>query len=437
MSTHEPRPASNPTGSKPDGADAATGANGRGPVLRDGRGPLGLLGIADFDWFLERERSLADRGDRCFTLLILKPKQGSAQSLEQLAVRMQVRLRRTDLIGFVEGGGLGVLLSDTRPAGSMVVASWVDDVLQDLRLDVDAKIFVYPSVDEAEEPRPPTPGGSGGDDERLGPSDGHSHGSGAGRVSDDSRPSRGQRGSENGGAPAGEHRPPAENGAGHDGHRPSAPDASWPMEDLWTKLSIPLPLWKRSLDIVLSVLILLLLSPLYLVIPVLIRLDSTGPAVFRQKRAGRGARPFTMYKFRSMVHHAERSQRALSSLNEQSGPVFKIRHDPRTTRVGRMLRRWSLDELPQVWNVLKGDISLVGPRSPTFDELAEYERWHRRRLNITGGMTCIWQVSGRSQVGFREWMRMDMDYVSRSGPWLDLKLLGRTLVAIVSGRGAY
>jgi lipopolysaccharide/colanic/teichoic acid biosynthesis glycosyltransferase len=118
------------------------------------------------------------------------------------------------------------------------------------------------------------------------------------------------------------------------------------------------------------------------------------------------------------------------------GPVFKIRDDPRITRVGRLLRRFSFDELPQLWNVLKGDISLVGPRSPTLDEVSKYERWQRRRLSVTGGITCTWQVSGRSQIPFQEWMRLDMRYVACRNVWLDLRLLLRTLPAVVSGRGA-
>jgi lipopolysaccharide/colanic/teichoic acid biosynthesis glycosyltransferase len=200
---------------------------------------------------------------------------------------------------------------------------------------------------------------------------------------------------------------------------------------------VPLPWWKRTLDVVLSGLAMLVLLPFFVVVAIAIRLDTPGPIFFTQKRAGRGAMPFALYKFRSMIVGAERLQPSLRPLNEQSGPVFKIRHDPRITRVGRWLRRWSLDELPQLWNVFKGDISLVGPRSPTFEEVSEYERWQRRRLDVQGGITCIWQVSGRSEIGFREWMRMDMAYVSRRSFWLDVELMLRTIWAIVTGRGAY
>jgi lipopolysaccharide/colanic/teichoic acid biosynthesis glycosyltransferase len=182
---------------------------------------------------------------------------------------------------------------------------------------------------------------------------------------------------------------------------------------------------------------LVLLLPVLAIVAAAIRLDSPGPVIFRQKRAGRGGHPFVFYKFRSMFVDAEKRRAELQSLNEQSGPIFKIKNDPRMTRVGRLLRRWSIDELPQLWNVIKGDLSLVGPRSPTFEEFSCYERWERQRLCVTGGITCIWQVSGRSQISFRDWMRMDMRYLARRGLWLDLCLLARTVPAVVSGRGAY
>ena len=362
--------------------------------------PPGLLPEDDFEWFIERERSLADRGSRQFSLLVVRFVDPTADELEQLAGILMDRLRATDLVGRLKGGALGMLLADTLPDGAMVVAASVDNAVTKLGLRVESSIYVYPTVDE-DRPAPP---------QERGPPSGNGSANGNG------------------------------NGNGHaDGPAPAdaAARPPWPMHDLWTRMSVPLPLWKRTVDVVLSGIALLLLLPLYVAVAIAIRLDSPGPVFFRQKRVGRAARPFMLYKFRSMVLGAERMQPAMRALNEQSGPVFKIRMDPRVTRVGRWLRRWSLDELPQLWNVLKGDLSLVGPRSPTFEEVSEYERWQRRRLDIQGGITCIWQVSGRSEVGFREWMRMDMAYVSRRSFWLDLKLLVRTLVAVLTGRGAY
>jgi len=208
------------------------------------------------------------------------------------------------------------------------------------------------------------------------------------------------------------------------------------MEDLWPRFEIRTPFWKRSLDVLGSSVALAALLPLFGLIAIAIRLDSPGPVIFRQQRAGRSGRPFAFLKFRSMSANAEALRPALAALNEQEGPIFKIRDDPRITRVGRLLRRWSIDELPQLWNVLVGDISLVGPRSATLDEVGKYERWQRRRLSVTGGITCTWQVSGRSEIPFREWMRLDMRYLATRSVWRDLSLLARTLPAVVSGRGA-
>jgi lipopolysaccharide/colanic/teichoic acid biosynthesis glycosyltransferase len=207
--------------------------------------------------------------------------------------------------------------------------------------------------------------------------------------------------------------------------------------DLWALLSPPAPLWKRAFDIALATLLLLAMLPLFALVALAIRLESEGPVFFRQQRVGRGGRLFTFYKFRSMYADAEARRDELADRNEQEGPIFKMRRDPRVTRIGRWLRRTSVDEMPQLWNVLKGDFSLVGPRPPTPDEVLSYEPWQRRRLSIPGGLTCLWQVSGRSEVGFEDWMRLDMRYVARRGLWQDLVLLARTVPAVLSGRGAY
>jgi len=209
------------------------------------------------------------------------------------------------------------------------------------------------------------------------------------------------------------------------------------VRDLWSHFTVSTPFWKRSLDVAVSAVMLIALLPLLALIALAIRLDSPGPAIYRQTRVGRGGSPFDFFKFRSMRVGAETQRADLAPLNERDGPVFKIKRDPRITRVGRVLRRWSLDELPQLWNVLRGDISLVGPRSPTPDEVPLYERWQRRRLCVTGGLTCTWQVSGRSEIPFQEWMRMDLRYIQRRGPLYDLWLLGRTVPAVLNGRGAH
>ncbi|MGE0640013.1 MAG: sugar transferase [Thermoanaerobaculia bacterium] len=194
--------------------------------------------------------------------------------------------------------------------------------------------------------------------------------------------------------------------------------------------------WKRITDILLSTLLLTVALPVVVGVAIAIRVTSSGAVLFRQKRCGLNGRPFTLYKFRTMVADAEERRAEVEHLNEMDGPVFKARNDPRVTRVGRLLRRFSLDELPQLWNVLKGDMSLVGPRPPIPEEVARYERWQRRRLAMKPGLTCLWQISGRNQVDFDRWMQLDLAYIDNWSPWLDLKILLRTLPVVLSGRGA-
>jgi lipopolysaccharide/colanic/teichoic acid biosynthesis glycosyltransferase len=175
----------------------------------------------------------------------------------------------------------------------------------------------------------------------------------------------------------------------------------------------------------------------FLVIAILIRLDSPGGVFFRQSRVGKNGSYFTFYKFRSMVQDAEELKKRLLHLNEVDGPAFKISDDPRVTRIGRFMRRTSLDELPQLWNVLRGDMSLVGPRPPLPAEVEHYEGWQREKLEVVPGITCLWQISGRSHIGFTEWMRLDVEYIRKQSLGLDMKILARTLPAVVSRRGAY
>jgi len=194
---------------------------------------------------------------------------------------------------------------------------------------------------------------------------------------------------------------------------------------------------KRPLDAVGSLVGLVLLSPLFLVVALLIKADSRGPVFFRQQRVGKGGSSFDFYKFRSMVQNAEEMKKRLLHLNEVDGPAFKISDDPRVTRLGRFLRRTSIDELPQLWNVLRGDMSFVGPRPPLPCEVEHYEAWQREKLKVLPGITCLWQISGRSHIGFTEWMRLDIEYIRKQSLGLDLKILARTLPAVMSRRGAY
>jgi exopolysaccharide biosynthesis polyprenyl glycosylphosphotransferase len=200
----------------------------------------------------------------------------------------------------------------------------------------------------------------------------------------------------------------------------------------WWPLTI-----KRTLDIVFSILLLVLFSPVLLAAAVSIYCTSDGPLFFQQERVGLNKRRFRMYKFRTMVLHAEQMMARLESLNEVSGPVFKIKNDPRITPVGKFLRRASIDELPQLLNVLKGDMSLVGPRPlPVRDYEGFNQDWQRRRFSVRPGITCLWQVAGRSSIPFEQWMRLDLQYVDEWSLWLDLKILARTIPAVFRGVGA-
>ena len=195
-------------------------------------------------------------------------------------------------------------------------------------------------------------------------------------------------------------------------------------------------LWKRGVDLMVSIVLLVLSLPALLMVALLIKLGSRGSVLFRQTRCGLNGRLFTLYKFRSMVENAEERKEDLAQLNEMGGPAFKLRQDPRVTPFGRFQRRFSLDELPQLWNVLKGDMSLVGPRPPVPKEVAEYQRWQRRRLSMRPGLTCLWQVSGRNEVDFDRWMELDLQYIDTWSPLLDLKILAKTIPVVLTGRGA-
>lgn len=193
---------------------------------------------------------------------------------------------------------------------------------------------------------------------------------------------------------------------------------------------------KRGMDFVLSLVGLIVLSPLLVVVALVIKLTSPGPVLFAQERVGMNKRLFKLYKFRSMYVDAEKRRSELEHLNEMDGPVFKIRNDPRITPFGRFIRKTSIDELPQLLNVLRGQMSLVGPRPPLLAEVDRYEWLYRRRLSIKPGITCLWQVSGRNQITFGQWMEMDKAYIDNWSLWLDIKILARTVPAVLFSKGA-
>jgi exopolysaccharide biosynthesis polyprenyl glycosylphosphotransferase len=193
---------------------------------------------------------------------------------------------------------------------------------------------------------------------------------------------------------------------------------------------------KRYLDIAISLILLLILVPFLALVGLMVKLTSRGSVIYRQTRCGLYGRKFTLYKIRSMREGAEDVLWEIRHLNEMDGPVFKMRNDPRVTPLGRFLRKSSIDELPQFWNVLKGDMSLVGPRAPLPEEVKEYTPWQRRRLSVKPGITCLWQVSGRNEIDFHEWMKLDLHYIDNWSLLLDFKILLRTFPVVLFGKGA-
>lgn len=188
--------------------------------------------------------------------------------------------------------------------------------------------------------------------------------------------------------------------------------------------------FKRMMDIICSLIGLIALVPIFLIVAVAIKIESKGPIVFIQKRVGKDCKTFGMYKFRSMVVNAEELKDKLSDKNEMCGPMFKMKEDPRITKVGKFIRKTSIDELPQLINILRGEMSLVGPRPSLPDEVMKFESWMMQRLSVKPGLTCYWQVSGRNDIGFREWMKLDVKYVEERSLLVDIQLIFKTFFVL-------
>jgi lipopolysaccharide/colanic/teichoic acid biosynthesis glycosyltransferase len=341
------------------------------------RSPAGRRGLVSAPWFhhsLRRERARSDRSGRTFALVIFTPRERALahDSHSRLAEVLRRQLTAADEVGWFDEERIAVILPDASKDDAWKLA---DEVCRSFSLETIpplCEVFVYPSEWTT-------------DDDEL-----------DWRSSDASqRPTR-------------------------------------PLEGVFVR---PLPWWKRVVDLLGASLGLVLLWPLMALVAVGIKLESPGPALFRQVRTGRGGSRFILYKFRSMRVDADAQKPALLKLNEQDGPAFKIKDDPRLTRFGRWLRSTSVDELPQLWNVLKGEMSLVGPRPLPCDEADACLLWQRRRLDVTPGLTCTWQVRGRSRVSFDEWMRMDLHYIDSHSMGQDLTLLLATVWAVMRRTG--
>jgi lipopolysaccharide/colanic/teichoic acid biosynthesis glycosyltransferase len=355
-----------------------------------------LPGVFEFGMFrtlLEKERCRADRNIHAFSVVVFDGTSSPSISLIKVAEVLLKCRRLPDEVGWMEPFKIGVLLPDTNAENSRHFADRVHEVLQKIDMDVPDLIYTYQ--------------GNAGEDAMWAPG------------SKDTILNQ-----------------KTVNKVGNIlpfDHRFSAKRAE-NLEDL---LIQPLPWWKRAMDVLIAGTLLVIIAPFLGCVALLVRITSPeGPVFFVQKRAGAGGRPFNFIKFRTMVPNAEELKATLSEQNECSGPVFKMKLDPRITPLGRVLRKTSIDELPQLWNVLCGDMSLVGPRPPTLDEVVKYDPWHRNRLNTVGGITGIWQVSGRAEIGFEDWMRMDTRYKRMQSFGMDVRLLAKTFSAVFSARGA-
>lgn len=340
-----------------------------------------LLTPAQFRRQLGRERIRATRRRSPFCLLTVRLIGGDRTpvGLRRLARLLRRNLRVTDDKGMLSPYVVAVLLVDTQEMGGRIVLDRVRGILGDAGISAELRLQVH-------------------DGEAFNRHDGPEGGAGLGAKSGDF--------------------------VQHvDEVQPMMPQ---PL----TRMAV-----KRLVDVVGAAVGLCLASPLLLLAAIAIRATSQGPIFFRQTREGLGGRPFTIWKLRTMVPDAERVQAALRPHSERDGPAFKMRRDPRVTRVGWLLRATCIDELPQLWNVLRGEMSLVGPRPLPWHESRACHRWHRRRLHVRPGITCRWQVAKHRVTSFDDWMRMDLDYVDRHSFWQDVTLLARTMAVPLLGRG--
>ncbi len=357
----------------------------------------------DFQTIMEIDRLRADRMRIPLSLVVFTLPTGpeSTRIIREFSEHLRTRLRATDHSGMVGPLQYGVLLWDAHEEGS---ERFIKNVLsnEELRKSIDVKIYVYPTRQSTSD--------KDKDDDFGGRSKPGHH---AGEIVDNSFPLE-----------------PSDVKAAVDEHLRFQ---VLPMEDLFKGKPSRV---KRLIDIVGACFGLLISSPFLLLAAAAIKWQDGGPIFFLQKRSGLGGKPFKIYKLRTMTTNAEAQKAYLKQFSEQDGAAFKMTNDPRVTWIGRFLRKTSIDELPQLINVLKGDMSLVGPRPLPVDEAQACDLWQQRRLDVLPGMTCIWQVEGRSRVSFSEWMRMDIRYIKKTTFREDLKLILATVPAVLLRRGA-
>ncbi|MBK7875207.1 MAG: sugar transferase [Planctomycetes bacterium] len=371
-----------------------------------------MLDQAPFEDQLIRERLRSDRTGAPLVLAVLNLPvvRWEGRIPSEAVERLRSRLRATDVLGWFGPKKLGVLLTDTDLDGARAVVAALDGLLERGPGVSPWRLYAYPDVPSADS-NPPSKRNSG---DRRGHRSVAPHPLDATdiEVIEPDVDAEGESVATTNDATSGEVEPLR---------------ALFLQPSSWTS---------RGLDLLGSGLALMLVAPVILLAGIAVKLTSPGPVFFRQKRCGLGGRPFEILKLRTMYIDAEARKKELLQFNEQTGPVFKMTHDPRITPIGRFLRRTSIDELPQFWNVFRGDMTLVGPRPPIPAEVQDYATWQLRRLEVPGGLTCIWQVSGRSTVLFEDWVRMDIRYSKQRSLFFDLGLILRTIPAVLTCRGA-
>ncbi len=353
-----------------------------------------IKSAAAFQAILAKERARVDRNSHVFSLVAFEvgPQDPCMDSINNLVSQLKKQIRITDEIGWLDNGSIGVLLFNSLNAEAKM---FIEKIKGNCPPNILCKcsISTYPE-DMVEHP--------------------HNEG-----INNTLRNSC-------------YHYLPGST---------SLPDQQIAKDDqvglkLHPVFFDKMTVWKRLSDIIVSSIALAALSPLMVAIAIAVKITSKGPVFFKQQRAGLGGAPFRFLKYRTMHVDAEEKKSELLQFNERTGPVFKMENDPRVTRLGDFLRKWSLDELPQFINVFMGDMSLVGPRPPTLDEVEKYDSWHNYRLEIKPGITCIWQVYARHEKSFENWVRLDIKYRQKQSFWFDMKLLALTLPAVLSRRGA-
>ncbi len=420
------------------------------------RDRAGIHSQSTFRSILEVERMRTDRSSRPFCLAVFTlSDEIDAPMVTEFALNLRKNIRATDHIGFLQNEQLGIVLWDTRPEGAWKFLEKIEGLRNDIGA-VTCEVFQHPNeiVPDQSEDNQASSNDDGSalndtasgidlpDDLLIGvrrssfdQSTGLASESDALLVSTDVQI---------------ELKTKTETEIEIDGnlqraerlvdelvdlHRGIDPQQSaQPLEAIFVR---PMPVWKRMIDMTGAAIGLLMLSPVLLATAIVIKLTSNGPVLFSQLRTGRGGKPFRIYKFRSMVIDAEAKQAALMEQNEQDGPAFKIKNDPRITGIGKFIRKTSIDELPQLWNVLTGDMSLVGPRPLPCHESDACLSWQRRRLDVTPGLTCTWQIQDeRNSISFGDWTRMDLSYIGSRTITTDVELIFRTFGTVFGRKGS-